>query len=83
MEISKFPEILGELNMHKQCVPGSFFSTHALESGNEANGKIMCLPLALNMCVAANLNRAELLYSRKIWQALNLDEIMPNESFIW
>ena len=41
----------------------------------------MCLPLALNMCVAANLNRAELLYSRKIWQALNLGKIMPTESF--
>ena len=26
MEISKFPKILGELSMHKQCVPGSFFS---------------------------------------------------------
>ena len=29
-KISKFPEILGELSMRKQCVPGSFFSTHAL-----------------------------------------------------
>ena len=28
-EISKFPEILGELSMHKQCVSGSFFSAHA------------------------------------------------------
>ena len=37
MEISKFPEILGELSMCKQCVPGSFFSTHALQPGNEAN----------------------------------------------
>ena len=36
MEISKFPEIPGELSMHKQCVPGSFFSTHAQEPGNEA-----------------------------------------------
>ena len=36
MEISKFPEILAELSMHKQCVPGSFFSAHALEPGNEA-----------------------------------------------
>ena len=35
-KISKFPEILGELSMHKQCVPGSFFSAHALEPGNEA-----------------------------------------------
>jgi len=24
-EISKFPEILEELSMRKQCVPGSFF----------------------------------------------------------
>ena len=30
MEISKFPEILGELSMRKQCVPGSFFSTESL-----------------------------------------------------
>ena len=37
MEISKFPEILGELSMCKQCVPGSFFSAHAQEPGNEAN----------------------------------------------
>ena len=35
-EISKFPEILGELSMRKQCVPGSFFSAHAQEPGNEA-----------------------------------------------
>ena len=31
MEISKF-----QLSMRKQCVPGSFFSTHAQEPGNEA-----------------------------------------------
>ena len=39
MEISKFPEreILGELSMRKQCVPGFFFSAHALEPGNEAS----------------------------------------------
>ena len=37
-KISKFPEILGELSMCKQCVPGSFLSTHALEPGNEATG---------------------------------------------
>ena len=35
-KISKFPEILGELSMRKQCVPGAFSSTHALEPGNEA-----------------------------------------------
>ena len=29
MEISKSPEILGELSMRKQCVPGSFSSAHA------------------------------------------------------
>ena len=37
MKISEFPEILGELSMRKQCVPGSFSSAHALEPGNEAN----------------------------------------------
>ena len=26
----------GELSMRKQCVPGSFFSAHAQEPGNEA-----------------------------------------------
>ena len=36
-EISKFPEILGKLSMHKQCVPGSFFSARVREPGNEAN----------------------------------------------
>ena len=35
-KISKFPEILAELSMCKQCVPGSFFSAYALEPGNEA-----------------------------------------------
>ena len=35
-KISKFPEILGELSMRKQCVPGSFFSAHAQEPGNKA-----------------------------------------------
>ena len=35
-EISKFPEILGELSMREQCVPGSIFSAHAQEPGNEA-----------------------------------------------
>ena len=33
--ISKFPEILGELSMRRQCVPGSFFSAHTLEPGKE------------------------------------------------
>ena len=37
-KISKFQEILGELSMRKQCVPGSFLSAHALEPGNEASG---------------------------------------------
>ena len=37
MEISEFPEILGELSMHKQCVPGSVFSVHAHEPGNKVN----------------------------------------------
>ena len=37
MEISQFPKILGELSMHKQCVLGSFFSTHAREPGNKAS----------------------------------------------
>ena len=37
MEISKFPEILGELSMRKQCVPGSLSSSPALEPGNEAS----------------------------------------------
>ena len=36
-KISKFPEILGELSMRKQCVPGSFLSAHALEPGNKAS----------------------------------------------
>ena len=36
-EIPKFPEILGELSMRKQCVPASFLSAHALEPGNEAS----------------------------------------------
>ena len=35
-EISKFLEILGELSMREQCVPGSIFSAHAQEPGNEA-----------------------------------------------
>ena len=36
-KINKFPEILGELSMPKQCVPGSFFfSAHAQEPGIEA-----------------------------------------------
>ena len=39
-KISKFPEILGELSMRKQCVPGSFSSAHALEPGNEAKSCI-------------------------------------------
>ena len=41
-EISKFPEILGELSMCKQCVPGSFFSAHAQEPGNEATPEMPC-----------------------------------------
>ena len=36
-EISKFPEILGKLSMHKQCVPGSFLPAHTQEPGNKAN----------------------------------------------
>ena len=34
--LHKFPEILGELSMCKQFVPGSFFSAHTQEPGNEA-----------------------------------------------
>ena len=36
----KFPEILGELSMREQCVPGSFFSAHAQEPGNKATALI-------------------------------------------
>ena len=39
-KISKFPEILGELSMRKQCLPGSFSSAHALEPGNEAKWEL-------------------------------------------
>ena len=42
-KISKFPEILGELSMRKQCVPGSFLSAHALEPGNEASKLGKCI----------------------------------------
>ena len=35
--LRKFPEILGELSMHKQWVPGSFFFAHTQEPGNEAS----------------------------------------------
>ena len=42
-EISKFPEILGELSMRKQCVPDSFFSAHAREPGNEASQDLATL----------------------------------------
>ena len=34
--LPRFPEILGELSMCKQCVLGSFSSAHAQEPGNEA-----------------------------------------------
>ena len=37
----KFPEILGELSMHKQCVLGSFSSAQAQEPGNETS---CCMP---------------------------------------
>ena len=30
---------IGELSMHKPCVPGSFFSAHTQEPGNEASTK--------------------------------------------
>ena len=47
-EISKFPEILGELSMRKQCVPGSFLSAHALEPGNEASYEVDLQIMASN-----------------------------------
>ena len=34
--LHKFPNSLGKLSMHKQCVPGSLFSAHAREPENEA-----------------------------------------------
>ena len=37
-KISKFPEILGKLSMHKHCVPGSLSSFPVQEPGNEATG---------------------------------------------
>ena len=39
-KISKFPEMLRELSMRKQCVSGSFLSAHALEPGNEATTSV-------------------------------------------
>ena len=36
----KFPETLGKLSMHKQCLPG-IFSPHAWEPGNEATAVAM------------------------------------------
>ena len=44
MQISKFPEILGELSMYKHCVPGSFLSAHAREPGNEARALVASYP---------------------------------------
>ena len=49
----EFPEILGELSMRKQCVPGSFFSAHTQEPGNEANS--YCIT-RLNLKVTFNLS---------------------------
>ena len=41
--LQEFPDLLGELSMRKQCVPGSFFSVHAREPGNEATLEKACL----------------------------------------
>ena len=54
-KISEFPEILGELSMRKQCVPGSFLSTHALEPGNEANAVSAKGCSQLTQCLAGTL----------------------------
>ena len=60
MEISKFPEILGELSMHKQCIPGSSFSAHTREPGNKAKytivGKVMSGATKLNCFRASQLH---------------------------
>ena len=48
-EISKFPEILGKLSMHKQCVPGSFLPAHIREPGNEAT---QCSVLVIGVEIA-------------------------------
>ena len=36
LKFPKFPDLLGEVSMRKQCVPGSFVSAHTQEPGNEA-----------------------------------------------
>ena len=41
-EISKFPEILGNLRMRKQCIPGSFLPAYAREPGNKARTDYAC-----------------------------------------
>ena len=56
-KISKFPKVLGELSMCKQCVPGSFFSVHALEPGNEAKWH----PAHITSSVEWRSNRARII----------------------
>ena len=74
MEISKFPEILGELSMRKQCVPGSFSSAHAQEPGNEASQLYTFLPFNANKRTtspsAHNVQPSYLEYFRKIAASL-------------
>ena len=41
MEISKFLEILREVSVYKQCVPGSFSPSHAREPENKANMQVI------------------------------------------
>ena len=43
-------QTLGEPGMRKQCVPGSFFSAHALEPGNKAKQQDVQLRCRLPSC---------------------------------
>ena len=52
-EISKYPQILGELSMYKQCVPGSFFSAHAQEPGNKVIAALALSSITFDMLLSS------------------------------
>ena len=52
MEISKFPEILGDLNIHKHCVPGYLFSTHT--HGNRLGDLIISIDKTYKIIYTVN-----------------------------
>ena len=72
--------------MHKQCVPGSFFSLHAQEPGNKATGGEYLPPLKIRLAfqgiIGCSEHRTETLHKEDTaWGNVRLNTMVFNPFF--